>query len=172
MVSSRLEWDDVVPLACAAYNFMPNEHSKESPFFLMFGREALLPLNTLFKPSVRYLGNDENFLSLEALKNIYQLVAENLKKARQRSSHLTHPQPHKIQPEDSVMIKDHTAGPFQPTYKGDFRVVSLKGNQVGGYAWHWVVKPHFVHILDVKYILPADSIIVKLPNYDNFGRKN
>ena len=45
--------------ACAAYNFMPNEHSKESPFFLMFGREALLPLNTLFKPSVRYLENDE-----------------------------------------------------------------------------------------------------------------
>ena len=37
-VSSRLEWDDVVPLAYAAYNFMPNEHSKESPFFLMFGR--------------------------------------------------------------------------------------------------------------------------------------
>ena len=28
------------------------------------------------------------------------------------------------------MIKDHTAGPFQPTYKSDFRVVSLKGNQV------------------------------------------
>ena len=111
-------------LACAAYNFMPNEHSKESPFFLMFGRKALLPLNTLFKPAVRYLGNDENLLSLEALKNIYQLVAENLKKTRQRSSHLTHPQPHKIQTEDSVLIKDHTAGPFQPTYKGDYWVVS------------------------------------------------
>ena len=116
------------------------------------------------------MGNDENLLSLEALKNIYQLVAENLKKARQRSSHLTHPQPHKIQPEDSVLIKDHTAGPFQPTYKGDFRVVSLKGNQVevmpatGG-------KTHFVHVQDVKYVLPTDSIIAKLPNYDNFGRK-
>ena len=70
---------------------MPNEHSKESPFFLMFGREALLPLNTLFKPSVRHLGNDENLLSLEALKNIYQIVAENLKKARQRSPHFNHP---------------------------------------------------------------------------------
>ena len=32
-------------------------------------------------------------------------------------------------------------------------------------------KPHFVHIQDVKYVLPADSIIAKLPNYDNFGRK-
>ena len=112
-VSTRLEWDDVVPLACAAYNFMPNEHSKESPFFLMFGREALLPLNTLFKPTIRYLGNNDILLSLEALKNIYQLVAENLKKARHRSPHPTHPQTHKIKPEDSVMIKDHTGGPFQ-----------------------------------------------------------
>ena len=34
-VSSKLEWDDIVPLACAAYNFMPNENSKELPFFLM-----------------------------------------------------------------------------------------------------------------------------------------
>ena len=82
MLVPSWKWDDVVPLACAADNFMPNEHSKESPFFLMFGREALLPLNTLFKPSVRYLGNDENLLSLEALKNIYQLVAEKLEESQ------------------------------------------------------------------------------------------
>ena len=29
-----MEWDDVVPLGCAAYNCLPNEHSKESPFSL------------------------------------------------------------------------------------------------------------------------------------------
>ena len=32
-------------------------------------------------------------------------------------------------------------------------------------------KSHFVHIQDIKYVLPADSMIAKLPNYDNFGRK-
>ena len=32
-------------------------------------------------------------------------------------------------------------------------------------------KSHFVHIQDIKYILPADSIIAKLPDYENFGRK-
>ena len=46
-VAPQLEWDVLVPLACAAYNFIPNEHSKESPFFLMFGRDPVLPLNTL-----------------------------------------------------------------------------------------------------------------------------
>ena len=33
-VAPQLEWDVLIHLACAAYNFVPNEHSKESPFFL------------------------------------------------------------------------------------------------------------------------------------------
>ena len=77
-VSSQLEWTYVIPLACAAYNFLPNEHSKESPFFLMFGRDAVLPLNSLLSPQLRYLGNNLNILSLEALKNMYQIATENL----------------------------------------------------------------------------------------------
>ena len=34
-VSSQLDWTSVIPLTCAAYNFLPNENSKESPFFLI-----------------------------------------------------------------------------------------------------------------------------------------
>ena len=75
----QLEWDILVPLACAAYNFISNEHSKESPFFLMFGSDPILPLNTLLDPKVRYLGNDINILSLEAMKNIFEIAATNLK---------------------------------------------------------------------------------------------
>ena len=51
-ITPQREWDDVVPLACVAYNFLPNEHSKESPFFLMFGRDAILPPNKLLQPQV------------------------------------------------------------------------------------------------------------------------
>ena len=81
-VSSQLYWTSVIPLACAAYNFLPNEHSKESPFFLMFGRDAVLPLNSLFSPQMHYLGNDLNGLSLEALKNMFHIATENLHHAR------------------------------------------------------------------------------------------
>ena len=31
-VAPQLGWDGFVPLACASYNFIPNEHSKESLF--------------------------------------------------------------------------------------------------------------------------------------------
>ena len=45
----------------------------------MFGRDSVLPLNTLLGPKVRYLGNDINILSLEAMKNIFEIAATNLK---------------------------------------------------------------------------------------------
>ena len=45
----------------------------------MFGRDPVLPLNTLLGPKVRYLGNDINILSLEAMKNIFEIAATNLK---------------------------------------------------------------------------------------------
>ena len=47
----------------------------------MFGRDSVLPLNTLLGPKMRYLGNDINVLSLEAMKNMFEIVATNLKMA-------------------------------------------------------------------------------------------
>ena len=68
------------------------------------------------------------------------------------------------------MVQNHTKGPFDPKYIGDYRVVSLKGNQVevqlaiGG-------PTEIKHIKHVKYILPADQYIKQLPDYSAFGRK-
>ena len=81
-VALQLEWNVLIPLACATYNFIPNKHSKESPFFLMFGRDPFLPLNTLLGPKMRYLGNDINILYLEAMKNMFEIATTNLKIAR------------------------------------------------------------------------------------------
>ena len=47
----------------------------------MFGRDPVLPLNTLLEPKMRYIGNDINVLSLEAMKNLYEITAANLKLA-------------------------------------------------------------------------------------------
>ena len=168
-ISTTMEWDQVVHLATAAYNFFPNEHSKESPFFLMFGRDPRVPLNTLLTPKIRYMGTEENILPLEALQRIYHLVAENLKIAKERLHKNQQAYPTKLKTEDMVMIKTHAEGQFQPIYKGYYRIVSFKGNQVqvipveGG-------KPHLVHITNVKYIMPVDSIIPHLPLPNQFGR--
>ena len=163
-----MEWDDVVPLACAAYNFFPNEHSRESPFFLMFGRDPLSPLTKLLRPKLRYLGNEESILSLESLQNIYQLVVTNLKTAREKR------QPSlivdsKLREGNLVLVKDHTAKAFQPRFKRNFRVIKQKGNQVeirpaeGGETTK-------VHVTDIKKVIPAEHISTQLPDYNKLGR--
>ena len=80
-------------LATAAYNFLPNEHSRESPFFIMFGHDTRLPLAELFQHKLRYLGTDETVLSLQALRNMYAVFAENLHKAWEKSA-TAYPYPH------------------------------------------------------------------------------
>ena len=167
-INPQLEWDDVVPLACTAYNFPPNEHSREIPFFLMYEQDPLLPLNKLLQPKVRYLGNDENILSLEALKNIYQFVVTNLELAREKRQPNVHLDP-KLKEGDLVLVKDHTAKVFQPRFKGNYRVISQKGNQVeiqpaeGG-------ETVMFHVTDVKKIIPVDQAISQLPDYNKLGR--
>ena len=93
-----------MPLACAAYKLIPNEHSKESPFFLMFGRDPVLPLNTLLGPKMRYLGNDMNILLLEAMKNMFEIAATNLKIAQGRRDPEKDPKPSELQPGDTVLV--------------------------------------------------------------------
>ena len=91
--------------------------------------DPLLPLNKLLQLKVRYLGNDENILSLEALKNIYQLVVTNLKLAQEKRQSNIHLDP-KLKEGDLILGKDHTAKAFQTRFKGNYRVISQKGNQV------------------------------------------
>ena len=104
---------------------------------------------------MRYLGSDINILSLEAMKNMFQIVATNLKMIQERGDPKDNPLPSKLQPGDTVLVQNHTKGPFHPKYVGDYHVVSLKGNQVE-------VQPsiggptEMRHIKHVKYILPAD----------------
>ena len=167
-IAPQLEWDDIVPLVCTAYNFLPNEHSRESPYFLMFGRDPLLPLTKLLKPKTRYLGNDENILSLEALKNMYQLVVTNLRYAREKRQPKTYVEP-KLKEGDFVLVKNHTAKPFQPRFRGNFRVIGQKGNQVEVKPLHGGETTKY-HITDIKKVLLADQAIAQLPDYNQLGR--
>ena len=126
-ISKNLEWDDVILMAMAAYNFFPHALSRERPFFLMFGRDPLTGLQQLLGETTRYLGEGNSKLDLTALQNIYQLVAQNVQMARKRNvvgQHLVIPA---FQPADLVTLRDHTAKAFDPKYKGEYRVIKYLG---------------------------------------------
>ena len=75
-------------------------------------------------------GNDFNILSLEAMKNIYEIAATNIKLAREKRNAQEQPLSTKLQPGYTVLIQNHVKGPFDSKYIRDYRVVSLKENQV------------------------------------------
>ena len=120
-VSPSVEWDEVCTLATAAYNFLPNKHSRESPFFIMFGHDPRLPLAELFQHKLRYLGTDETVLSLQALRNMYLIIAENLCKARERSATPYPKKPTQIQPNQLVTLRVHIHKTLDPRYEGTYR---------------------------------------------------
>ena len=116
------------------------------------------------------MGNDINIISLETMKNIYEVAAMNLKLAKEKGDPQEQSPPTKLQPGDTVLIQNHNKGPFDLKFTGDYRVVSLKGNQVeiqpavGG-------QTEMKHIKHVKNVLPTDKYINKLLDYSGFGRK-
>ena len=118
---------------------------------------------------MHHLGNDLNVLSLEALKNMFHIATKNLCHARiRRDSTLPKQLPHHFTEGDTVLIRNHTAGPFDPKYIGDYRILSFCSNQVelipstGG-------KSKMEHISNIKYIIPVERYISQLPDYEIFG---
>ena len=83
-INYGLEWDELTPMATACYNFFPNCSARESAFFVMFGRDPINKLNMLLHAARRYFHDDNGLPNLEVLKNIYQVVAQQLLNSRER----------------------------------------------------------------------------------------
>ena len=79
-----LKTPKLTPMAMACYNFFPNCNARESAFFIMFGRDPINKLNMLLHSARRYFQDDNGLPNLEALKNIYQVVAQQLLNSRER----------------------------------------------------------------------------------------
>ena len=75
-----VEWDELVHVAKMAYNIFPHSAVEESPFFLMYGKDAYLPtLHQLLQPKMRYMGDTECRIHLDAMGEIYIMAIMNLK---------------------------------------------------------------------------------------------
>ena len=167
-----LEWDEVTAMATAAYNHFPNMSAKESTFFLMYGRDPVNKLSVILNAPRRYLGDVTGFPDLEALKSMYQMVAQQLMNSRERhvkSNKYNKIPNHGILVGDLVLIKDHTVKSFAPKYKEDFWVVQIYGTnalQVSDKRG----KLHSVHITDVRKINMTSKVTTQLKEVYNKGR--
>ena len=168
-----LEWDQITAMATAAYNYFPNMSAKESAFFLMYGRDPVNKLSSILNAPRRYLCDDSGLPDLEALKNMYQMVTQQLYNSRQcyiKDNKYNKVPDHGILVGDLVLVKDHTAKSFESKYKEDYRVVQIYGTnalQVSDKRG----KLHNVHITDVRRINMTEKVATQLERIYNKGRK-
>ena len=116
-----MEWDEFTDLATAAYNFVPNVTTMESPFFLMFSRDLYMPLNQLMEQTRRYLGADEVIPDLEAPQNLLQMTTAQIEYAAKRRNQSFKPvKPHDFKVGDLVLVRNYTSKAFQGKYQDSF----------------------------------------------------
>ena len=170
-LETRMEWDDLVWKATAAYNFFPTESSGMAPFFFMFGCEATVKHKLLQSENSKYLGTDDGMINLELMTKLYMVVVHNLnqaRKARDRNNKAkTTKEPEKLKIGDNILVRDHTSKTFQPKYK-DFCIIGLLGkNQVEVKDNHGHTTK--VHCRDVKKI-PMTGKVCQLYEEEQIGK--
>ena len=168
-INHGLEWDELTPMAMACYNFFPSCSARESTFFIMFRKDLINKLNMMLHASRRYFHDDNGLQNLEALKNIYQVVAQQLLNSRERyikKHHYQQPSVPQLQAGDLVLIKNHTAKSFEPKCKGNYRIVKIHGNNVE--IWDFRGNISMVHVTDVKRTTLMEQVA---DDYEQLGKQ-
>ena len=77
-------WDLYLNQALAAIRFHENESTKCSPFFLLYNRDVVLPLDTILKPQRRYVGENQHEIALQEQHKSFVRVHRRLKEVKRK----------------------------------------------------------------------------------------
>ena len=166
-----VEWDELIPLAVSAYNFFPCQSSKEAPFVLMFGRDPITPIAKLLEPKLKFYGEKGTGVNMDTLRKLYTVVAENIRKARERQPR-QETAPPKLKVNDLVLVKDPESAAFDPKYMPNYRVTAIYGRnriEVQDEKGSKSVR----RAAHVKRCEPVDKVVAQLPPqsvYEQYGR--
>ena len=133
---NQTTWDRILQPCLGAYRVSKNESTKYSPYFVMYGRDPVLPIDTLLQPRLRYAGEDYVPVMFEHLHNAYSEVVQNMQQSRERNKALIaqNATSSNFQPGDPVFYFDPSVQPgdtpkFTLPWKNYFRVVSKLGEE-------------------------------------------
>ena len=83
--SNGNDWDERLPFILFAYRASIQESTKESPFFLLYGRDPQLPTSEMLEPQidrVTYNLDDYKTEMVKHMSNAWKLAQENVKQAQ------------------------------------------------------------------------------------------
>ena len=113
----QTKWDEILQPCLGAYRMSKNESTKYSPYFVMYGRDPVLPVDTLLQPRHRYTGEEYVPAMFEHLHNAYAQVASNMQQAREHNKSLISNTaiPSNFKPGDLVYYFDPSVQPGNST---------------------------------------------------------
>ena len=77
-------WDTYLPQVLGAYRIGISETTGHSPFFILYTRHPVVPIDNLLRPRRKYLGEDHLKIALERQHEAFVRVQRNLRKARNK----------------------------------------------------------------------------------------
>ena len=123
-------WDLFLNQALAAIWFNISVSSKFSPFFLLYNRDVVLPVDNLMKPRRKYQGEKLHQIALQEQHKSFTLVRKRLKKAKKTQAKYADRGTKKIefQVNDTVYYKNNQRkGKLDCKWKPYYRIIKKTG---------------------------------------------
>ena len=86
VVDNHETWDLHLNQALTAIRFSVSESSKFSPFYLLYNRDVVLPIDYILKPRRKYVRKDYHQIALQEQHKAFVMVRTNLRKAKKRQA--------------------------------------------------------------------------------------
>ena len=132
------DWDTRLPYVLFAYRSSIQESAKESPFFLLYGRDPCLPTEETLSMSTSHQLLDLDDYKTElvtGLAEAWQLAQTNVRKAqqKQKKQHDRRAKGHEFRLGDQVFVympaaKRAKAYKFAKPFAGPYRIVDVYNN--------------------------------------------
>ena len=145
--SAHRDWDSKIPSILSAYRTAKNESTGFSPFYIIYGRDPVLPVDTLLSPKYRYQGEEYVPTMLENTHKAHHHVQYNLARSHERNKFYydRKAKPVQIRVGDMVYFRDPSDAaqsskltshwkPFYRVIKALSEVTFVIKNQLSGYT--------------------------------------
>lgn len=128
-------WDEKLPACLFAYRKTPHAATKESPFFLEYGREPCLPLESLGLPSKNYGIEDYKETLMEKLNLAWEEVEKELRLSQKKINERLEKERKRIKLQIGDLVWIHVeqsdgSRKLYWTWKGPARVIDKYSDQV------------------------------------------
>ena len=167
------QWDIFLPFVTLAYNTAKQATLKENPFYLFYGREAILPNEIMLSKRYRF-EEDLGKTYSQQWQRAFDLTRNHLlqAQAKQKSYYDDGSRPSDYQVDDLVLLRvAETQGKFGNNWEGPFRVTKVLSDLTYEIARLHIVSNRqlniqTVHCNRLKKYLPRNPNIFNSPHLE------